>query len=277
MSAQPSNELGEIAGRKPHEMRSLIRSGEWSAVTTGACLGYVQANLVVLPAALADDFHLLCRANPQALPLLEATPTGRATDLVTAASADIRTDLPGYQVHRGGRLDAEVADLNQLWQDDFVAFLLGCSFSAENQLLQAGVRLRHLELGQGVPMFITSRQCDPAERFHGPIVVSMRPIAAAEVDRAVEVTRRFPLAHGAPLHVGAPESLGIEDLSRPEWGEPIDLAPDEVPVFWACGVTPQAIIRAVRPELAITHAPGHMFITDLREEMIEGRTQVDGC
>jgi uncharacterized protein YcsI (UPF0317 family) len=276
MTAHPSNDTSEIADRKPHEVRALIRSGAWSALTTGACLGYVQANLVILPAELADDFRLLCRANPQALPLLEMTPVGSATELVTAPGADLRTDLPAYQVHRRGRLDAEVADLTRLWQDDFVAFLLGCSFSAENQLLRAGVRLRHMELGQGVPMFTTSVQCESAGRLRGPVVVSMRPIAKAEVDRAVAVTGRFPLAHGAPIHVGAPEDIGIDDVGHPDWGDAIDVAPDEIPVFWACGVTPQSIIREVRPEIAITHAPGHMFITDVREGEGEGSTEVGG-
>jgi uncharacterized protein YcsI (UPF0317 family) len=166
-------------------------------------------------------------------------------------------------VLRHGVLEAEVESLEEVWRDDFVAFLLGCSFSAENQLLRAGVRLRHLELGQGVPMFVTSLECVPAGRFHGPVVVSMRPVRVDQLDRAVEVTARLPLAHGAPLHVGDPAAIGITDLTAPDWGDAIEAGPDEVPVFWACGVTPQAVLRRVRPEIAVTHAPGHMFVTDL--------------
>ncbi|HYH30057.1 MAG TPA: putative hydro-lyase [Pseudonocardia sp.] len=259
------------ASMGPHEVRARIRSGAWRGVTTGACLGHVQANLVVLPQQLADEFDALCAANPQPLPLLERTAPGDAAGLRVAPGADLRTDLPRYHVLRNGVLDAEVDSLEEVWQDDFVAFLLGCSFSAENQLLRAEVRLRHLEIGQGVPMFITSLECAPAARFHGPVVVSMRPVAVEQVDRAIEVTARLPLAHGAPLHVGDPGAIGITDLGAPDWGDPIDIGPDEVPVFWACGVTPQAVLRTVRPELAVTHAPGHMFITDLLDEEIVGR------
>lgn len=258
----------------PREVRDRIRSGDWHGGTTGACLGYVQANLVVLTTDIAEDFHLLCDANPQALPLLEATPAGVPTDLLTAPDADLRTDLPRYHVHRNGILQSEVLDLEQLWRDDFVGFLLGCSFSAENQLLQAGVRLRHLELGQGVPMFVTSIECEPAGRLFGPVVVSMRPIAAEQVDLAAEVTGRYPLAHGGPLHIGDPRAIGIEDLGLPDWGDAIDVGPDEVPVFWACGVTPQAIIRTTRPDIAVTHAPGHMFITDVRDDLVAGRNKL---
>jgi uncharacterized protein YcsI (UPF0317 family) len=260
----------DIATMEPRAAREHIRANRWTGTTTGACLGHVQANLVVLPGDLAAEFRALCHANPRAMPLLETTRPGEPTGLATALGADLRTDLPGYHVHRDGVLVDEVHDLGQLWRDDFVAFLLGCSFSAENQLLHAGVRLRHLELGQGVPMFITSVQCEPAGRFHGPVVVSMRPIPEDQVDRAIEVTGRLPLAHGAPLHTGDPSAIGIRDPRQPDWGDAIEVAADEVPVFWACGVTPQAVLRQVRPELAITHAPGKMFITDIPESAIDG-------
>lgn len=249
----------------PREVRARIRSGAWRGVTTGACLGHVQANLVVLPQDVAGEFAALCAANPQPLPLLERTAPGDPAGLRVAPGADLRTDLPRYHVLRHGELAAEVDSLEEVWRDDFVAFLLGCSFSAENQLMRAGVRLRHLELGQGVPMFVTSLRCAPAGRFHGPVVVSMRPIAVDQVDRAVEVTARLPLAHGAPVHIGDPAAIGVTDLNAPEWGDAITVGPDEVPVFWACGVTPQAVLRTVRPEIAVTHAPGHMFITDLTD------------
>ncbi|MHA6626442.1 putative hydro-lyase [Pseudonocardia sichuanensis] len=251
------------ADLEPREVRARIRSGAWRGVTTGACLGHVQANLVVLPREMADEFGELCAANPQPLPLLERTDPGDAAGLRVAPGADLRTDLPRYHVLRHGVLDAEVDSLAELWRDDFVAFLLGCSFSAENQLLRAGVRLRHLELGQGVPMFVTSLDCVPAGRFHGPVVVSMRPVRVDQLDRAVEVTSRLPFAHGAPVHVGDPAAIGVSDLTAPDWGDAIEVGPDEVPVFWACGVTPQAVLRRVRPEIAVTHAPGHMFVTDL--------------
>ena len=259
----------------PSEVRSRIRAGEWQHLTTGASLGHLQANLVILPGDLAADFHAMCSANPQALPLLEATEPGVPDDLTVAPGADLRTDLPRYHVHRHGVFETEVGSLEYLWREDFVGFLLGCSFSAEHQLLKAGVRLRHLELGQGVPMFITSTECEPAGRLCGPVVVSMRPIARDQVDTAIEITSRYPLAHGAPLHVGDPRGIGITNLSDPDWGDPIEVACDEVPVFWACGVTPQTIIRAARPEISVTHAPGHMFVTDVRDETIMDCTELD--
>lgn len=257
----------------PRELRELIRSGSWRRVTTGAALGHVQANLVVLPGELADDFTAMCDANPRALPLLERTEPGVPDRLACAPGADLRTDLPSYDVHRDGVLDRQVDALHELWRDDLVAFLLGCSFSAENALLSAGVRLRHLELGQGVPMYVTEIECEPAGRWHGPVVVSMRPIAREQVDLAAEVTERLPLAHGSPLHIGDPAAIGIGDLGVADWGDPLPPQQDEVPVFWACGVTPQAIIRTVRPAYAITHTPGHMFVTDLRDEDIVDRTE----
>lgn len=254
-----------VSETTPHQVRSQIRSGDWRGITAGTCPGYIQANLVILPEALADDFSALCAANPQALPLIERTAPGEANNLSAAPDADLRTDLPRYHVFRDGLLHEEVDSLENLWREDLVGFLLGCSFSAEGELLRAGVRLKHLELGQGIPMYTTSLECEPAGQLRGPIVASMRPILIEQVERAVEVTGRLPLAHGAPLHIGDPAAIGISDVMRPDWGEPIAIAHDEVPVFWACGVTPQAIIRAVRPPFAVTHAPQHMLITDLKD------------
>lgn len=255
----------------PAALRAQARAGTWQEVTTGACAGYLQANMVILRAELAAEFAASCAANPRALPLVEQTEPGVPDRLRCAPGADLRTDLPRYHVHADGRLDAEVTSIEDWWRDDFVGFLLGCSFTAERMLLDAGVRLRHLELGQNVPMFGTSVDCEPAGRFRGRVVVSMRPIEAAAVERAVEVTARYPLAHGAPLHVGDPGEIGIDDLASPDWGDPMQLEGDEVPVFWACGVTPQSIIRTVQPEIAVTHAPGHMFVTDVPDDDLVDR------
>jgi len=252
----------------PKEVRERIRRGEWVRPTAGCAAGYVQANLVVLPRELAYDFLLFTHRNPRPCPLLEVTDPGSPEPVRVAPGADLRTDLPKYRVYRHGVLAEEVTDLLPLWRDDLVAFLLGCSFTFEAALLKAEVPVRHLEEGCNVPMYITNRPCAPAGLFEGPLVVSMRPIPPEKVARAAAVTARFPAVHGAPVHVGAPEALGIRDLGRPDFGEPVTIRPGEVPVFWACGVTPQAVAMAVKPPLMITHAPGHMFVTDLRDEAL---------
>ncbi|MQA86349.1 MAG: putative hydro-lyase [Streptosporangiales bacterium] len=256
----------------PADLRGRARTGEWTECTTGTCLGYLQTNLAILPEAYAKEFRDFCSANPRPMPLVEMTEPGVPDGLRTAPGADLRTDAPRYRVYRYGRLDDEVTDVTELWRDDLVAFLLGCSFTAEAKLLDAGVVLRHMELGQGVGMWATSIPCTPAGRFHGPTVVSMRSIRKDQVDLATRVTADYPLAHGAPLHSGDPAAIGITDLDRPDWGDPIEVREDEVPVFWACGVTPQAAIMAARPEFAITHSPGHMFITDIPDDDTKGRS-----
>jgi len=252
----------------PKEVRERIRRGEWVRPTAGCAAGYVQANLVVLPRDLAYDFLLFTHRNPRPCPLLEVTDPGSPEPVRVAPGADLRTDLPKYRVYRHGVLAEEVTDLLPLWRDDLVAFLLGCSFTFEAALLKADVPVRHLEEGCNVPMYITNRPCAPAGLFEGPLVVSMRPIPPEKVARAAAVTARFPAVHGAPVHVGMPEALGIWDLGRPDFGDPVTIRPGEVPVFWACGVTPQAVAMAVKPPLMITHAPGHMFVTDLRDEAL---------
>jgi uncharacterized protein YcsI (UPF0317 family) len=251
------------AGLHPREMRARIRSGEWTGPTVGCSDGYVQANLVVLPQRLAGDFLLFCERNPGPCPLLEATRPGEFEPFDTAPGADLRTDLPRYRIYQDGALQAEVASLLDIWNEDLVAFLLGCSFTFDDLLLKAGIPVRHREEGRNVSMYVTSRACAPAGPFTGPLVVSMRPIPAALVARATEITARLPLAHGAPVHVGNPRAIGIADLSRPDFGDSVTVAPDEVPVFWACGVTPQAVAMEAKPDLMLTHAPGHMFLTDL--------------
>ncbi|MFQ5959931.1 MAG: putative hydro-lyase [Candidatus Methylomirabilales bacterium] len=249
----------------PKVMREKIRTGEWQDLTAGCSDGYVQANLVVLPKVLAYDFLLFCHRNPKPCPLLEVTDPGDPEPRTAAPNADLRTDLPRYRVYQGGKLEREVTDLLEVWREDLVGFLLGCSFTFDVGLQRAGVPVRHLEEGKNVSMYITSQPCRPAGAFAGPLVVSMRPIPAPLIPRAVEVTARFPLAHGAPVHVGEPEAIGIADLDRPHFGDPVSFGSGEIPVFWACGVTPQAVAVHAKPELMITHAPGHMFITDLPE------------
>ena len=250
-------------GLHPREMRELIRRGEWTGPTVGCSDGYVQANLVVLPQRLAGDFLLFCERNPGPCPLLEATRPGEFEPIDTAPGADLRTDLPRYRIYEGGSLQAEVGSLLSIWNEDLVAFLLGCSFTFDGLLAKAGIPVRHREEGRNVSMYVTSRACAPAGPFTGPLVVSMRPIPAPLVARATEITAKLPLAHGAPVHVGDPHAIGIADLSRPDFGDSVTVAPDEVPVFWACGVTPQAVAMEAKPDLMVTHAPGHMFLTDL--------------
>ena len=248
------------------EARALIRAGGWRRPTAGMAAGWVQANLVVLPQAFADDFREFCRLNPRPCPLLDVTEAGSAEPRRVAAGADLRVDLPRYRVYRHGVLVDEPDGLTALWRPDFVGFLLGCSFTFEAALIGAGVPLRHVELGCNVAMYRTNRECHPAGPFHGPLVVSMRPIPHELVETAVGVTSRFPRAHGGPVHIGDPAALGIADLSRPDYGDPLPVHSNETPVFWACGVTPQAAAEAAGIELMITHSPGHMFITDLRDE-----------
>ena len=259
----------------PKAMRAKIRSGEWQGPTAGCCDGYVQANLVVLPKALAYDFLVFCHRNPKPCPLLEVTDPGDVEPRTTAPGADLRTDLPKYRIYRDGELEQEIPDLLGVWRDDLVAFLLGCSFTFEVALQKAGVPVRHLEEGRNVSMYITNRSCQPAGVFAGPLVVSMRPIPASLIPRAMEVTSRFPLAHGAPVHVADPQAIGISDLDHPAFGDPVSIHEGEHPVFWACGVTPQAVAMHAKPELMITHAPGHMFITDLADDDGGGSSEVD--
>jgi len=252
------------------EVRKRVRSGEWTGPTCGLALGYVQANLVVVPQELAFDFLLFCQRNPRPCPLLDVTDPGSAEPRQAAAGADLRTDLPRYCVYQRGELVEEPDDLRPLWRDDFVAFLVGCSFTFENALLEAGLPVRHLEMGCTVPMYRTRIPCVAAGRFAGPMTVSMRPMTPAQAVRAVQVCSRFPRAHGAPIHLGDPAAIGIRDLDRPDFGEPVELQPGEIPVFWACGVTPQTVAMHARPPLLITHKPGHMFVTNLRDVDLEG-------
>jgi uncharacterized protein YcsI (UPF0317 family) len=245
----------------PEDLWGACRSGEWAGPTPGVCGAFVQTNLVVLPHADAFDFLRFCGRNPKPCPLIEATDPGDPEPKLTAPGADLRTDLPRYRVYRRGELVDEPTDVRDLWRDDFVGFLIGCSFSFEEALLSAGVPVRHVETGKNVPMYRTDVPCTPAGEFSGPLVVSMRPIPAGLVPLAVTTTARVPQVHGVPVHVGDPGAIGIADLDRPDYGEPVEIRPGELPVFWACGVTPQAVALEAAPEIMITHSPGHMFVT----------------
>jgi uncharacterized protein YcsI (UPF0317 family) len=254
------------------EVRRLARSGEWTKPTSGLAPGYVQANLVCVPRDLAFDFLLFCRRNSRPCPLLDVTDPGDPEPRGVAAGADLRIDLPRYRVYRYGELITECDDLRNWWRDDLVAFLLGCSFTFENALAQAGLPLRHVEQGRNVPMYVTSIECAPAGVFRGPMVVSMRPLTPEQAELASTICSRFPLAHGSPVHVGTPEKIGVRDLGSPDYGDAVEIRPGEVPVFWACGVTPQAVAARARPPLLLTHAPGHMFLTDLRDSDLAARS-----
>ncbi|HEY1300904.1 MAG TPA: putative hydro-lyase [Stellaceae bacterium] len=244
--------------------RSRIRTGEFQGATAGLAAGNVQANLVILPRALAHDFLRFAQANPKPCPVLAVSEPGDPRLPALGEDLDIRTDLPRYRVWRDGELTDEPTDIADIWRDDLVSFALGCSFSFEQALIEDGIPLRHIATGVNVAMYRTNIACAPAGPFAGPLVVSMRPFKPADAIRAIQITSRFPSVHGAPVHVGVPQAIGIRKLDEPDYGDAVAVAEDELPVFWACGVTPQAVIAEVRPEFCITHAPGSMLITDLR-------------
>lgn len=244
--------------------RLRIRTGNFSGNTAGLAPGNVQANLVVLPKALAHDFLHFAQANPKPCPVLAISEPGDPRMPTLGEDLDIRSDLPRYRVWRRGELVEEPLDVFHVWRDDLVSFALGCSFSFEQALVEDGIELRHITCGCNVPMYRTNLRCVPAGPFAGPLVVSMRPLRPRDAIRAIQITSRFPSVHGAPVHIGLPEAIGIETLAKPDYGDAVSVASDELPVFWACGVTPQAVIAQVRPDFCITHAPGSMLITDLR-------------
>ena len=243
--------------------RAAIRRGHWQSHTSGMAPRHVQGNLVILAESFAGEFLRFCQRNPKPCPLLAVSEPGDPRLPGLGPDVDIRTDVPLYRVWRNGVLREETPDIAALWRDDLVSFVLGCSFSFEQALLEDGMRLRHIDQGRNVAMYRTNLATVPAGPFHGPMVVSMRPLRAADAIRAVQITSRFPSVHGAPVHIGRPDLIGIADLSQPDYGEAVDVHDDELPVFWACGVTPQAVVTQARPPLCITHAPGCMLITDL--------------
>jgi len=249
--------------RQATEFRKRVRSGEWPGQTAGAVPGALQANLVIVPGRLAEAFAAFCAANPRPCPLLARSDPGVCAMPALGGDLDVTRDAPAYRIFRNGERAERVETLTNIWRDDFVAFALGCSFSFEDAMEKAGIPVRHARLGKNTAMYITSIQTVPSDPFGGPMVVSMRPIRPDRVEDLHELCRTFPLAHGAPIHVGNPAAIGIADIHAPEFGDAPDVFDGEVCAFWACGVTPQLALQQARPEIAATHEPGHMLITDL--------------
>jgi uncharacterized protein YcsI (UPF0317 family) len=264
MSTVPLQQRYTWDAADPRAARRAIRAGQHAAHTAGIAPGYVQANLCILPKDWAAEFLLFCQRNPKPCPLLAMSDPGDPRLPSLADDLDVRTDVPSYRVFRDGEFAEEVADLRALWRDDLVTFALGCSFSFEEAVIEAGVPIKHVTRGESVAMYVTNVDCAPAGRFSGKLVVSMRAFRPADAIRAIQITSRFPSVHGAPVHIGKPELIGVR-LDQPYLKIGVtEIADDEMPVFWACGVTPQAVVRNARPPLCITHRPGSMLITDLR-------------
>ena len=256
----------DLANMSPKEARELIRKGQLIQPTSGMCRGHIQANLVVVPMNLAYDFLLFGQRNSKSCPILDVADVGDPEPKLMAKGADLRYDIPKYRIYKYGELIEEVTDLKDYWRDDLVGFLIGCSFSFESAMINAHIPIRHIEDNHNVPMYLTDIECEPAGKFHGKMVVSMRPIPYKLITKAVQATSRFPQVHGAPIHIGDPSLIGIKNINKPDFGDPSIIKEGEVPVFWACGVTPQSIAMTSKPELMITHSPGHMFICDPMDE-----------
>lgn len=250
------------------QLRQDIRKGLHRGPTSGLAPGYVQCNIAILPRDWAGDFLRFCQANPRPCPVVAVAANPGDPCLPPLGDIDIRSDVPRYRVFRDGELVEEPEDIRALWRDDLVTFALGCSFSFEEALLADGLEIRNISEGVNVPMYRTNIPCQPAGPFRGNMVVSMRPFPAAQAIRAIQICTRFPAVHGAPVHLGDPAEIGIDDLAQPDFGDAVSLRPGELPVFWACGVTPQVALEQARPPLAITHSPGHMLVTDLRNSQM---------
>ena len=255
----------------PREIRSAIRSGQHRGHTAGLAPGHVQGNVCILPREYAGEFRLFCERNPKPCPLLAMSAPGDPRLPALGEDLDIRTDVPRYRVFRNGVLQEEVEDLDGVWRADLVSFVLGCSFSFEEALMKAGLALRYVEEGRNVPMYRTNVDTVPAGPFRGKLVVSMRPFTPADAIRAIEITSRYPRVHGAPVHMGFPERIGITDLAHPWAGDATEVREGELPLFWACGITPQSVVLEAKPSLCITHSPGHMLVTDLLNAGLEGQ------
>lgn len=253
----------KLRGLTAAEARRHFRAGAYHGHTAGIAPGMLQGNIVILPAEQALDFSRFCQRNPQPCPLIGVTDTGDPMMRTLGDDIDIRSDVPLYRVYENGELVDEISDITNRWRDDFVAFAIGCSFSFEDALIESGIPLRHIDENKTVGMFVTNLETTPAGPFSGGMVVSMRPLAVADAIRASAICSRFPQAHGAPVHIGDPAAIGIKDITAPDWGDPSEFRAGEVPVFWACGVTPQNVVRSARPPICITHAPGRMLVTDV--------------
>ncbi len=251
---------------RPSELRALSAQGQFDQPTAGYCNGYIQANMIALPEAYAADFERFCQENPKPCPLLEVIGPGATRSKHLAPGADITTTIPRYRIWISGECVAEVKEIGAYYREDLVFFLLGCSFSFEEALIQAGISLRHVTKQKNVAMYRTNLPLTPAGIFRGKMVVSMRPIHCSKVAKACLITGQYPEVHGEPVQVGYPEMIGIKDLSAPDYGDPVAVKEGELPVFWACGVTPQNVLLKAKPEFAITHAPGYMFVGDLKNE-----------
>ncbi len=254
----------DYSAMSPYEVRKLIREEKITTPTAGMCAGYAQANLVILPKDIAYDFLLFTQRNPKSCPILEVSDVGNKMLNYLGEDIDITKDIPKYRVYEDGVLTGEYTDISDLWRDDFVSFLIGCSFSFESEMIEDNIPIRHIEENCNVPMYITNINCTPAGIFNGNMVVSMRPIPYEKIVRSVLVSGAIPKVHGAPIHIGDPSIIGIKDIDKPDFGDSVNIKENEVPVFWPCGVTPQAVVMNVKPKIVITHSPGHMLITDIK-------------
>ena len=263
--------MSNLAYELPSSVRKLIERGEIKGNTAGMCLGYAQGNLVILPKELAVEFLEFTKKNPKSCPVLEVTDVGSKSLIKTAHGDDVTKVISKYRVYKNGELHGEYDEISSFWEDDFVAFILGCSFTFESALIDGGISMRHIDNGSNVSMYITNIECEPYGIFSGPMVVSMRPIKKELIDKAIEITSKYPRVHGSPVHIGDPSEIGIYDINRPDFGDPVEIKAGEIPVFWACGVTPQAVCMKVKPEM-ITHAPGHMLVTDVKNEDLASLT-----
>jgi uncharacterized protein YcsI (UPF0317 family) len=260
--------LKDTPANEAQAVRQRIRRGEITGHTSGLAAGHVQGNVVILPQALAADFLRFCQLNPKPCPVIGMSAPGDPALPALGAGIDMRSDVPRYRVFRDGKLAEEPTEVRHLWRDDLVTFILGCSYSFEWALLEDGLTLHHMNEGKNVPMYKTNVPTAPAGPFHGPLVVSMRSFKPAAAIRAIQITSRFPGVHGAPVHIGMPEQIGIRDIAKPDWGDAVEVPAGELPLFWACGVTPQAVVAEAKPDFCITHAPGSMLITDLRNNQL---------
>ncbi len=259
-----AQQLAQLGITDPVKVREMIREEKITGPTSGMCPGYAQANLVVLPKEYAYDFLLFTQRNPKSCPVLEVSEEGDRYLRRIAPGADIASEIPKYRIYEKGVLTGEYTNVESFWRKDLVSFLIGCSFSFESELLDAGIEVRHISMGCNVPMYITNIECEPAGIFSGKMVVSMRPIPYEQIVKAVTVTGQMPKVHGTPIHIGDPSVIGIKDVNKPDFGDAVSIMPGEVPVFWCCGVTPQSVVMNVKPSFCITHAPGHMLITDVK-------------